>query len=88
MRTLILLLFLITLCWCSAVPLIIRSYARYTSDDIICGNLTATENRINSCISTLTWFNNWLTFHVKEDNVRIEKLRDIRNAQNLKHKPP
>ena len=77
MKTLCLLLFLITLLWCCSVPLIVRGYARMTADDIICGNRCPTEERINTCISVLTWFNEWITGRTDQDYLRIKRLSDM-----------
>lgn len=77
MKTLFLLLLLITLVWFIAIPLIIRGYARMNSDEIICGNRYGTEGRINSCISVLAWFTKWHTLNTKEDRHRIAVLRDM-----------
>ncbi len=85
MKTLIILLFLITLFWCCAVPVIIRAYAQNTADEIICGNRSAGEKRINTYISVLTWFNNLPTCRTKQDTHRINVLRDMLKEMQYPH---
>ncbi len=85
MKTLIVLLLLITLCWCFAVPLIIRAYARNTADEIICGNRSASLKVINTYISVLTWFNNLPTCQTKQDTNRINVLRDMLKEMQYPH---
>jgi len=77
MKFLITLLALITLVWCSSVPLIIRGYARMQADDIICGNVWAIEKQINTYIAVLTWTDNWISSRKESDSIRIDRLRDM-----------
>jgi hypothetical protein len=76
MKILITLLFLITLVWGCAIPLIIRGYARMSADELISGNLWATEEQINTCIAALTWIDKWMSSRKESDSIRINLLRD------------
>ena len=56
------------------LPPIIRAIARIAADKMLCGKKTPTLKCMNRCVRVLTWSNNWITTHTKQDDLRIARL--------------
>ncbi len=68
-----------------SIPFIIRAKARTRADDIIFGHQPGTEERINRCISILTWTNKQITTNTDQDMFRILQLRDMLDEMQNPH---
>lgn len=92
MKILLMMLCLSMPFWALSVPFIFRAYARNRADriiedwdDISKGKRPPNENRLNNCISLLTWSNKWITNRTEQDKQRITRLSMIRKVMQALH---
>ncbi len=67
------------------IAIIARARARTWADQVIYGNRKSNADDINKRIETILTINGLLIYHTDQDNDRLRRLRDIRNALILKH---
>ena len=69
----------------ATVPFIVRRRTRNKTVKILHGKRLATEKQITRCIAILTWTNNWILDGSNQDQLKIERLRDMLKEMQKRH---